>query len=90
MPTQSISDKYLTLSKATRHIPGRPALPTLKRWAYTGYRGIKLQTWKCGRQRLTTQAAIEQFIIATTAKEDGEVVSDSHQRAETTLDQMGV
>jgi len=90
MNNSSVSEKYLTLAQATHHIPGRPALPTLKRWAYTGYKGVRLQTWKCGRQRCTTQAAIEQFIYDTTAAENGEAVSDSHLCAEKTLDQLGV
>lgn len=64
----------LCLSHAAREwLPpartGRPAHPSvLSRWSDRGIlvngQRVFLRTWRCGGQRITTQAAIEEFLTA--------------------------
>jgi len=90
----SIADvEYLTIAEAAKRIPGQPHKNTVRRWFDRGFNGVVLQSWRCGNRRMTTVAAIDAFIAATTgqARHDKPVApSTAHQQAEVILDSMGV
>ncbi len=54
----------ITLSDAAKEIPLRPSAQQVHRWSTTGVRGVQLATWLCGGKRVTTRAAIEDFLQA--------------------------
>lgn len=69
--TFAVSD-LMPLAAAARLLPprraGRPTSPsTLFRWATRGVHGVRLKTWRLGRNLLTTSAALEAFIQESTA-----------------------
>lgn len=72
MPTKSAKPGLLDelkgsipLASASEFIPGNPHATTIQRWATTGIRGVRLETWRVGAKWLTTISAIEKFIAAT-------------------------
>ncbi len=88
MPTDA---KFITFQEATRLIPSRPHINTIRRWADRGYQGIKLRTVRCGRRRMVPVEAIEEFMRATSGLHAPDPAqSDAHKRAEAKLDAMGV
>jgi hypothetical protein len=48
--------------EATRVVPSRPHLNTIRRWATQGVRGVKLQTVKIGGRYFTSREALGAFI----------------------------
>jgi hypothetical protein len=64
------ADEFLTLTEATKLIPGRRpgkrvSLPTIWRWCKHGLRhGIRLQSIMVGGQRCTTRQWLQDFIAA--------------------------
>lgn len=60
--TESLKDA-LTLSQAADFFSPVPHISCIQRWATRGTRGVKLQTWLSGGRRVTTTAAIEQFLL---------------------------
>jgi len=52
---------YLTLSEAAKRIPGKPHVKTVRRWCLRGVHGVRLRSWKFGRQLCTTDAALDEF-----------------------------
>ena len=91
-------EKFLTLTEATKLLPGRPNVATLWRWRTSGCRGIKLETVLIGGKRMVSREALQRFVEATTAAADG--VNAKTQtprqreaainRAEKELDRLGV
>jgi uncharacterized protein DUF1580 len=75
-------ERRLTIPQAARRY--KFGVRTVWRWALTGVNGgrIKLGTIVIGRQRYTTEAALEQFIAACTAAANGTApeVRTSRQR----------
>lgn len=61
----------LTIPQAAKRFPGNPHVSTMWRYVLTGLGGIKLETFKAGGKRLTTQEAIDRFVDATTARANG-------------------
>ncbi|MDZ4684032.1 MAG: DUF1580 domain-containing protein [Planctomycetaceae bacterium] len=59
--TDSLKDA-IPLTKAADFVPGRPHSATIWRWATKGVRGVKLASWVSGGKRVTTLAAIEEFL----------------------------
>jgi len=60
------ADRYLTLSDATRHLPGRPHTSSVWRWCRKGVKArngerIKLQSWRYGGRVYTTLEALDAF-----------------------------
>ena len=95
----SVADaRYITLKEASRLIPGRPHLNTIRRWcSKRGYRGIVLESWRLGNTRVTSVEAIDRFFEQTTgvphrlSKNNPErPLSARHKAAEAQLDDMGV
>ena len=92
------SEQLLSLSEATKHVPGRPHISTLWRWATKPNRyGVILETVVSGGKRLTSREAIKRCVEATTAAANGTTVkpSTTKQRdrianAERELDHFGV
>ena len=64
-------EELLTLTAATKLLPGRPNVATLWRWRTAGVRGVKLETILCGGRRMTSREALTRFFAATTAAADG-------------------
>ena len=95
----SVADaRYITLKEASRLIPGRPHLNTIRRWcSKRGCGGIVLESWRFGNRRVTSLAAIDKFFEKTSgvshrlSKSNPErSLSARHKAAEAELDDMGV
>ncbi len=52
----------IPLHAAADLFPGKPALPTLRRWTKTGLNGIVLSSFKIGKFRYTTHEAVDKFL----------------------------
>ncbi len=52
----------ISLAEAARRVPRNPHVGTIWRWSTQGCRGIKLRTWLAGGIRVTTPAAVEEFL----------------------------
>ena len=66
-----LNEDTVTLTEATKIIPGRPCASTIWRWYQRGCRGIRLETSVIGGRRFTSREAITRFIESTTAARDG-------------------
>ena len=65
------SEQMLSLSQASKYLPGRPHASSLWRWYRRGVRGVQLETAVIGGRRFTSVEALERFAAATTAAADG-------------------
>lgn len=92
MPTSIADEEFITLKEACKRVPGRVHVNTIRRWMDRGFNGVILKSWRCGNRRLTSVAAIDAFMAATTGIRNANPhsTSSAHQRAESTLDAMGV
>lgn len=80
--TESLKDA-LTLSRAADFFSPVPHVSCVQRWATRGTRGVKLQTWLSGGRRVTTPAAIEQFLMELNrAAEAAFSPDDSNRRSD--------
>lgn len=64
----------ITLTAATKLIPGRPCVPTVWRWCRNGVMArngerVRLQHWRCGGRLFTSQAALLDFFSRTAAQD---------------------
>ena len=55
------TEQLITLSEASRLIPGRPSTTTLWRWRIKGVRGRVLESVTVGGKTYTSREAIERF-----------------------------
>jgi hypothetical protein len=53
---------FITMSEAAQMLPDPPSMSTMLRWSTRGLNGLRLRTFKVGRQRLTTAQEMIQFI----------------------------
>ena len=62
-------EPLLTFNDAAPFLAGemRPSYPTWWRWWRHGVRGVRLETVLVGGRRYTTAAAVQRFVVATTA-----------------------
>jgi len=60
----------MTLKQAAAYFPRRPHIATIWRWCTNGCHGVKLESWMIGGMRVTTPAAIEEFLQALNADRD--------------------
>jgi hypothetical protein len=72
MPTISLDETLISLTEASKRLPGRPHVSTLWRWNERGVRGVRLETLVVAGRRYTSSEALERFVAATTAAADGE------------------
>lgn len=77
--TESLRDA-LTLSQAADFFSPVPHISCVQRWATRGTRGVKLQTWLSGGRRVTTPAAIEQFLMELNRAADAALNPDDSAR----------
>ena len=69
------SERVVTLTAATKHLPERragkrPNVATLYRWTNDGCRGVRLETIQVGACRCTSLEALQRFFDALTAAAD--------------------
>lgn len=57
---------FITLSEAAQLLPNPPSTATMYRWSTHGIKGLRLRTYKAGRQRVTTARDMIQFITDQT------------------------
>lgn len=57
----------ISLAEALELFPRRPHIATVWRWATTGLRGVRLETYRSGRNRVTTRSAVQRFLAALNA-----------------------
>ena len=72
-----LSEDMVTLTEATKIIPGRPCSSSIWRWYQHGCRGIKLETAIVGGRRFTSREAIERFVRRTTEARNGAPVNSA-------------
>lgn len=55
--------KHILLSKASKLIPGNPHQSTPIRWHYKGLgpNGVRLEAWRVGGRKFTSEEAIRRF-----------------------------
>jgi len=56
-----IDSEFLTLTEATKIIPGRPSVPTVWRWAVKGVHGVKLRSGRAGKRIVIKREWLEDF-----------------------------
>jgi len=59
--SETLADAF-PITKAPTRIPGHPSVGTVWRWTRKGCRGVRLQTWKVGGKRVTTDKAVDDFL----------------------------
>jgi hypothetical protein len=57
-----LDENLVPLIEASRHVPRRPHPSTLRRWAYEGIDGVRLESCKIGGRRFTTVEALRRFM----------------------------
>jgi hypothetical protein len=67
-----LREHLLSVTAATREVPGRPHVSTLWRWINRGIRGIRLETVMVGGRRFTSREALDRFFASITAATAGE------------------
>jgi hypothetical protein len=67
----NLNSQFLTMSQATRSLPGNVSICTLHRWRLNGVRGVKLVTVLIGGRRFVSRDELNLFIARTTAAADG-------------------
>ena len=59
------TERVVTLSEATRHVPGRggkrPNVCTIYRWGDRGLNGVRLETLQVGGTKCTSIEALQRF-----------------------------
>ena len=60
-----LAEDVLTIKQACKEVPSRPHHCTVFRWMTKGCRGVKLESYRVGSQRLTSRQAIYRFFEAT-------------------------
>ena len=94
-----LAERRLTLNQAAKLSGVNPS--TVWRWALSGARGTKLESYCLGAKRYTTQEALERFSAACTAASasgghsapavmTAKQVQREHEQAMRDLDAMGV
>jgi hypothetical protein len=68
----SLDEKLVTLTEASKILPGRPHISSLWRWHRRGVRGVRLETLVVAGRRFTSLESLERFTAATTAAADGQ------------------
>lgn len=58
------------LAKADQLFSPPPHVSTVWRWCTKGTRGVKLESWIRGGQRVTTPEAVERFLLALNAADE--------------------
>ena len=71
MPIDISTEQVLSLTAATKSLPGRPHVSTLWRWYKRGVRGIQLETIVVAGRRFTSAEAIQRFAERCSAAADG-------------------
>lgn len=78
---------FITMSEAAQMLPDPPSMSTMRRWSRRGLNGLRLKTFKVGRQRLTTTQEMIQFItgqsednrLESSEEDDDDNEIDGHQ-----------
>ena len=79
-PLTEILRDAITLSQAAQLFSPVPHVATVWRWTTKGTRGVTLASWIRGGQRVTTRAAIEQFLRSLNTSEDAVPSADESSR----------
>jgi hypothetical protein len=59
---QMISQPVIPLRELSRIVPGSPSTTTIRRWATRGIHGVRLQSWRIGGRRFSTELAVMEFL----------------------------
>lgn len=85
-------DGLVSLKEATRLYPGtKPHISTVVRHALYGVSGVRLQSWRVGGRRMTSRAAIEQFVatLSEPSKKTSRPTTESNE-VDQQLDHLGI
>jgi hypothetical protein len=92
-----VSEEILELGDAAtfvnKHFRGRkPSVSTVLRWCLYGLRGVKLESIKCGGQRMTTKEAVLRFIDRLSRPQEAgrEINQERAERVEQALIARGI
>lgn len=75
---------FITMSEAAQLLPHPPSMATMRRWSTRGIKGLRLKTFKVGRQRLTTAQEMIRFI--TGQREDDRLGESREDDDDTEID----
>lgn len=53
--------QYLTLSQVAEELPTHPSKQTVFRWTQYGCRGVRLESFRFGKQIVTTRDCLDKF-----------------------------
>lgn len=95
MSCEIINGAAVALADAGRGIPGKPSPSTVYRWCVRGVdrgdgRRVKLRSWRVGRKRFTTEAAITEFVEALNSSDTTEASDSDHERQRERLSAAGL
>lgn len=80
----SLTDRLksaMPLNQAADLFSHRPHIATMHRWCLRGCRGIRLRSWMQGGVRVTTPAAVEEFLLALNRDDPAEDADDTARRS---------
>ncbi len=69
-------EQMISLTEATKRLPGRPAVSTVRRWT-GGIRGVVLETALIGGKRYTSIEALQRFVNALSTPKTPATLSPS-------------
>lgn len=64
-PLNLLAEDVIGLNDVPKELPERVSISTVWRWAERGIKGIRLETVRIGRKKMTSRQAISRFIAAT-------------------------
>lgn len=70
-------ESKLSLSAASKHVPGNPHASTLWRWCRQGLHGVRLEYLRVGRRIVTSRESLDRFFAAVT-EADQAAYADAH------------
>jgi hypothetical protein len=70
-----LDERALTLTQATKILPGRPHVSTVWRWCRRGVNGICLEHRRLGGKIITSHEAIERFAAALAEHDESNAVA---------------
>ncbi len=78
MPHGIVPSSLITFVELSKNISWRPSVRTIERWALKGIGGVRLQTLKIGRKRVTTWEHFLAFTREVARRTGGRPAAGNH------------
>lgn len=76
------AEEFISFSKVSTLIPGRPSLSSVHRWATRGINGVRLKSVRVGGRLFSTNAWTQEFLDAQQAANQTHVEAEAELAAE--------